>query len=163
MKQWRLQFPIFAMCLVLGVSRSGYYGWLQSSPSPSAQENERLKVAIKAAHKRTRETYGARRLQPELAAEGFIAGRDRIARLRRELGLRCRQKRKFKATTNSNHDFPVAENLLDQDFAPSTPTRSGQRISPTVRLDSALAGVHILGMQEERRQKACLALRCGRA
>jgi len=123
MKQWRLQFPILAMCRVLGVSKSGYYGWLQASPSQRAQEDERLKLAIKAAHKRTRETYGVRRLQPELAADGFIAGRDRIVRLRRELGLRCRQKRKFKATTNSNHDLPVAENLLDQDFAASAPNQ----------------------------------------
>lgn len=74
MKQWRLQFPILAMSRVLKVSRSGYYAWLDATPSPRAQENECLKVAIKAAHKRTRETYGARRLQPELAAEGFIAG-----------------------------------------------------------------------------------------
>jgi len=123
MKQWRLQFPILAMCRVLKVSRSGFYAWLDATPSPRTQEDERLKVAIKAAHKRTRETYGARRLQPELAADGFIAGRDRIARLRRELGLRCRQKRKFKATTNSKHNLPVAENLLDQNFSPSAPNQ----------------------------------------
>lgn len=97
---------------VLGVSRSGFYDWLKRSPSARAQEDERLKIAIKAAHRRSRETYGSRRLQPELATEGFVAGRDRIARLRRELNLRCKQKRKFKATTNSNRGLPVAENLL---------------------------------------------------
>ena len=121
MKQWRLQFPITVMSRVLDVSRGGFYDWLGREPSPRAQEDERLKVAIKAAHKRTRESYSARRLQPELAADGFVAGRDRIARLRRELGLRCRQKRKFKATTNSNHNLPVAENLLNQTFSPSAP------------------------------------------
>lgn len=78
-----------------------------------AHEDERLKVAIKAAHKTTRESYSTRRLQPELAADGFVAGRDHIARLRREIGIHCRQKRKFKATTNSNHNLPVAENLLN--------------------------------------------------
>jgi putative transposase len=61
----------------------------------------------------------ALRVQPELAAQGFVAGRDRIARLRRELDLRCKQKRKFKATTNSNHDLTVGDNLLNQTFAPS--------------------------------------------
>lgn len=76
-------------------------------------------MTIRAAHIRTRETYGARRLQPELAKDGFIAGRDRIARLPRELGLRCRQKRKFKATTHSAHSLPVAENVLGQVFEPS--------------------------------------------
>ncbi|KAI5911967.1 IS3 family transposase [Azoarcus sp. PA01] len=119
MKQWRLRFPVELMSRVFGVSRSGFYAWLKRPPSCKRQSDERLKVAIKAAHQRSRETYGVRRLQPELAAGGFAAGRDRIARLRRELGLRCRQKRKFKATTNSNHSLPVAENLLGQTFAPS--------------------------------------------
>jgi transposase InsO family protein len=109
------------MSRAFDVSRSGFYTWLKRKPSRRAQEDERLKVAIKAAHKRTRESYSARRLQPELAADGFVAGRDRIARLRRELGIRCRQKRKFKATTNSNHSLPVAENVLEQTFAPSAP------------------------------------------
>jgi len=123
MKKWRFQFPIKAMCRVLKVSRSGFYDWLERKPSRRAQENERLKVAIKAAHKRSRETYGPLRLQPDLAADGFVAGRDRIARLRREMGLWCKQKRKFKATTNSNHDLPVAENLLNQDFTATAPNQ----------------------------------------
>jgi transposase InsO family protein len=83
------------MSRVLGVSRSGYYDWLGREPSARAQADERLKVAIQAAHRKNRETYGPRRLQPEPAAEGFVAGRDRIARLRRELGLRCKQKRRL--------------------------------------------------------------------
>jgi transposase InsO family protein len=123
MKQWRLHFPVKVMSRLFGVSRSGFYVWLGRKPSRRAQEDERLKVAIKAAHKRTRESYSARRLQPELADDGFVAGRDRIARLRRELGIHCRQKRKFKATTNSNHNLPVAENLLNQIFKPSVPNQ----------------------------------------
>ena len=102
MKQWRQEFPVEVMSRVFNVSRSGFYAWEGRKPSRHAQEDERLKVAIKAAHKRTRQTYGVRRLQPELADDGFVAGRDRIERLRRELGLRCKQKRKFKGTTNSN-------------------------------------------------------------
>lgn len=121
MKEWRLQFPIKIMCRILDVSRSGYYIWRDRKPSARAQYDERLKVAIRAAHKRARGTYGVLRLQPELAADGFPAGRDRIARLRRQMGIRCRQKRKFVATTNSNHEFPVAENLLNQEFKPSAP------------------------------------------
>ena len=123
MKQWRQEFPVEVMSRVFNVSRSGFYAWERRKPSRHAQEDERLKVAIKAAHKRTRQTYGVRRLQPELADDGFVAGRDRIERLRRELGLRCKQKRKFKGTTNSNHDLPVAENLLDQTFAPTAPNQ----------------------------------------
>lgn len=123
MKKWRSHFPIQMMCRLLDVSRSGYYDWLCRKPSSRSQEEERLKLAIKVAHKRTRETYGAKRLQPELAADGFPAGRDRIARLRRELGIRCKQKRRYKATTNSNHNLPVADNLLNQTFAPTAPNQ----------------------------------------
>ena len=121
MKAWRFEFPVEVMARVLEVSRSGFYAWLERPPSPHALEDERLKVAILAAPIKTRETYGAKRLQSELQAEGFKAGRDRIARLRRELGVVCKQKRKFKATTQSNHDLPVAENLLGQCFEATAP------------------------------------------
>jgi putative transposase len=123
MKQWRHQFPVDVMARVFASSRNGCYGWVKGIPAARTQQDERLKVAILAAHTRSRETYGVRRLQPELAFEGFIAGRDRIARVRRVLGLRGRQKRKFKATTHSNQTLPVAENLLDQQFAPTAPNQ----------------------------------------
>ena len=124
MKMIRHDYPIAVLCRVFGVSRSGFYAWLNGKPSSRAQEDERLKVAIKAVHKQSRETYGTLRMQPELAAQGFVAGRDRIARLRRELNLRCKQKHKFKATTNSHHNLPVAENLLNQTFAPTRPNEA---------------------------------------
>ncbi|MGQ5525726.1 IS3 family transposase, partial [Chitinimonas sp. PSY-7] len=76
--------------------------------SRRAQEDERLRVAIRAAHDKTRGTYSARRLQTELAAEGIVAGQDRIARLRREEGICCVQQRQFKTTTHSAHCLPVA-------------------------------------------------------
>jgi putative transposase len=112
------------LCRVFGISRSGYYDWLERPPSRRAQDDERLKVAIKAAHVQTRATYGVERLLPELREQGFQTGRDRLVRLRRELGLRCKQKRRFKATTNSRHDLPVAENLLNQTFAPTRPNEA---------------------------------------
>ncbi|MDS1504011.1 IS3-like element IS600 family transposase [Shigella boydii] len=122
-EQWRQQFPIEAMCQVFGVSRSGYYNRVQHEPSDRKQSDERLKLEIKVAHIRTRETYGTRRLQTELAENGIIVGRDRLARLRKELRLRCKQKRKFRATTNPNHNLPVAPNLLNQTFAPTAPNQ----------------------------------------
>ncbi len=111
------------MCQVFGVSRSGYYNWVQHEPSDRKQSDERLKLEIKVAHIRTRETYGTRRLQTELAENGIIVGRDRLACLRKELRLRCKQKRKFRATTNPNHNLPVAPNLLNQTFAPTAPNQ----------------------------------------
>ncbi|STD87430.1 IS600 orfB family protein [Escherichia coli] len=75
------------------------------------------------AHIRTRETYGTRRLQTELADNGIIVGRDRLARLRKELRLHCKQKRKFRATTNSDHNLPVTPNLLNQNLTPTAPNQ----------------------------------------
>jgi transposase InsO family protein len=121
MKRWQEEFPVKAMAAVLGVSRGGYYAWPGRPPSRRAREDERLKVAILAAREKTRRVYGAGRLQGELEAEGFAAGRDRVARLRRELGMRCLQKRKFKATTNPKHGLPVADNWLGQVFEAQAP------------------------------------------
>ena len=104
------------MCKALEVSRSGYYAWRDRPPSARAREDERLGVAIRAAHAASRQTYGTRRVQAELVAQGFDAGRNRIGRLRRQMGLHCRQKRRFKVTTDSSHALPVADNLLRQRF-----------------------------------------------
>ena len=109
------------MAQVLEVSRSGFYAWLKRPPSRQAQEDERLKVATTSAHRKTRETYGAWRLHRELQGEGWNVGRDRVARLRKEMELRCRQRRKFKVTTDSDHALPTALNLLDQRFTASRP------------------------------------------
>lgn len=112
----RHQHPIAAMCRILGVSESGYYGWLNRVPSARQQENERLGLEIKAAHQRTRETYGPERLQKDLKDHGITTSVYRIKRLRKSLGITCKQKRKFKATTQSNHKLPVAPNILNQQF-----------------------------------------------
>jgi putative transposase len=111
------------ICDALDVSPSGYYSWLKRPNSPRGKENARLEIEIKAAHRRNRETYGPERLQSDLADHGVQVGIHRIKRIRRQLGLRCKQKRKFKATTNSNHNLPVAENLLDQQFAAAAPNQ----------------------------------------
>jgi putative transposase len=122
--QLRRQYPIAAMCRVLEVSESGYHAWRGRPPSPRARENARLAVEIKAAHERTRQTYGPERLQADLADHGVKVGVHRIKRLRKELGLACRQKRKFKVTTDSRHHLPVAPNLLARQFAVAGPNRA---------------------------------------
>jgi len=146
MKTWRQQCPVEVMSRLFGVSRSGFYDGLNRGPSARAQEDERLKVAIQAAHERSRETYGERRLQPELAAEGVVAGRDRIGRLRRERGLRCKQKRKFKATPHSNHHLPVAENLLDQPFAPTAPHQVW--VTDLTYIPTGEGGLYLAGIKD---------------
>jgi putative transposase len=116
MRQMRLHYPIPLLSRILRVSASGFYAWTNRLPSEWTKEEMRLEVAIKAAHRRTRQTYGAERLQRELAEDGIRVGICRIKRIKRKLGLRCKQKRKFKATTDSKHKLPVAENLLKQQF-----------------------------------------------
>jgi putative transposase len=116
MKELRLKYPVPLMRRIMNVSASGYYAWLDRPLSNRAREEGRLEVEIRAAHKRTRQTYGPERLQHELAAHGIQVGIWRIRRIRKKLGLRCKQKRKFKATTDSKHTLPVAGNLLGQQF-----------------------------------------------
>ena len=124
MRELRVHYPVRLLCRMLGVSKSGYHAFVSRGPSKRAQANVRLEVAIQAAHVRTRETYGPVRLQDELRDDGFKAGVSRIKRLRQKLGIRCKQGRQFKVTTNSNHDLPVAENLLNQKFETTRPNEA---------------------------------------
>lgn len=124
MKKLRLEYhyPIEKMCRVFDVSKSGYYAWSNRRPTPRQSEKARLELSIKVAHERTRGTYGADRLQVELAkVDGISIGRDNLKRIRKKLGLKCKQVKRFKATTNSKHKLPVAENLLDQNFTANRP------------------------------------------
>src|SRR5512144_436571 len=123
MKELRLQYPVPLMSNILGVSASGYYAWQNRPPSKRAQEEGRLEVEIRAAHKRTRQSFGPERLQHDLADKGIHVGICRIKRIRKKLGIRCKQKKRFKATTASSHTLPVAENLVDQQFESSVPNR----------------------------------------
>lgn len=124
MRTLRPQYPLRLLCRVLDVSRSGYYAWRTRRPSNRAQENARLEVAIQAAHVRTRQTYGPERLQAELREDGFPAGIGRIKRLRKKLGLRCTQMRRFTTTTDLTHALPVAANVLAQTFAARRPNET---------------------------------------
>ncbi len=122
-KQLRSDYPLAVLCRVLGVSSSGYQAWSTRQPSKRALSRERLCVAVQAAHQRTRATYGAVRLQQELAVDGFRVSLGTIKRVRRELGLRCVQQKKcFRiTTTDSRHTLPVAANLLEQRFTVTRP------------------------------------------
>jgi len=123
MKQMRLYYPLPLISRILKGSASGFYAWRDRPLSKWAQEEARLEVEIRAAHKQTRQTYGAERLQQDLAEHGIRVGICRIKRIRQKLGIRCKQKRKFKATTNSKHTLPVAENILGQQFEVTAPNK----------------------------------------
>lgn len=118
-------FSVDPMCQTLGVSKSGYYAWKNRKPSVRKQEDERLTVAIRAAHERGRGTYGPEKIQDELAeVEKIEVGINRIKRLRRQMKICCKQVKKYKATSEPNQKLPVAPNLLDQDFAISGPNQA---------------------------------------
>jgi len=123
MKEQRLNYPIPLLGHMLSVSASGYYAWVDRPLSPRAREEIRLELEIRAADRRTRQTYGPERLQYDLAEHGIRVGICRIKRIRKKLGIRCKQKRKFKVTTHSRHKLPVAENLLEQQFKVSQPNK----------------------------------------
>jgi putative transposase len=123
MQELRLKYPVPLLSRMMNVAASGYYDWLDRPLSKRAQEELRLEIEIKAADRRTRQTYGPERLQCDLAKHGIQVGICRIKRIRTKLGIRCKQKRKFKATTYSNHNLPVAENLLNQQFQVSEPNK----------------------------------------
>lgn len=116
MKKKRHIYPVNIMAKVLNVSRSGFYSWVTRKPSKRKKEDNCLKPLIKEAHERGRRSSGTPKIQQDLKERGVEVGRDRIHRLKAEMGLKCIQKKKFKATTNSKHKHPVAPNLLDQNF-----------------------------------------------
>ena len=120
----RHQHPITRLCALVGVAKSGYQAWCTGKvTSPRKLEDMRLVVAIKAAHQRGRGIYGPEKIQSELLAQGKKAGLNRIKRLRRLHGIRCTHKRKFKVTTDSKHSLPIAENVLDRQFAQTAPNQ----------------------------------------
>ena len=121
MEEMRLQYSVPMMCRIYDVSASGYYAYISRPLSKRAEEDARLEVEIKAAHKRTRRVCGAERLQKDLSENGVEVGVYRIKRIRKKLGIRSKQTKKFKTTTDSKHTLPVAENLLDQQFDLSMP------------------------------------------
>lgn len=109
------------MCRALEVSASGYYAWRSRKPSQRSIEDDTLLFKIVVIFKKMKERYGSPRIQEELRDEGCRVSRKRVERLMRLKGLRAKQTKKFKATTDSKHDHPVAANELGQDFEIDVP------------------------------------------
>ena len=109
--------PIERRCALLGVSRSGFYAWCHRSTSRRAAENAQLVAEIRRVHTAVDRTYGSPRMHRELVAGGWRCGRHRVARLMRAHGVRAKQARRYRGTTDSSHGLPIAENLLGRQFA----------------------------------------------
>jgi transposase InsO family protein len=105
------------------VLRSGYYEWLDSPKTAREKENEALIEILKVLFEKGRGSYGTRRLKNKFAEQGLVVSRRRIGRLMNQAGLWCKTKKKFKATTNSKHNKPLAPNLLERKFTVTQPNR----------------------------------------
>ncbi len=111
------------MCQVLEVSENGYANWRKRGKSKRKQDDEFLAERIEDAYKKNRGKYGSPRIHAELKAQGIHCGRKRVARLMQEQGLSARRSRQKARTTNSNHQFPLASNLLERNFTADAPDK----------------------------------------
>ena len=120
MAEHRHIFPILKMSRVFGVSTSGYYRWLNRAPSKRSLETIQLKTSIKEFWQASKGIYGAPRIHQQLLCRGWGVSRARVARTMKKMGIASRLRKKWVATTNSRHPYPVASNVLNRRFNPST-------------------------------------------
>ena len=120
----RRRWPVGVMCRVLKVSRSGFYAWRRRPPSRRAQREEQLLKKIRQVHEESRGRYGYPRAHRALLIDGESVSRNTVAKLMRKEKIRAKtRKRYIPRTTDSRHDKPVADNLLQRDFATEAPNR----------------------------------------
>ena len=113
------RYPVNMLCRLLTVQRSAYYDWQAQPCKVIPQEELALRRRMKELFTASRGSLGSRMMMKNLNQEGFEIGRDRTRRLMKRLNLKVRQKRKYKVTTDSKHNLPVAENVLNREFSPS--------------------------------------------
>jgi transposase InsO family protein len=115
------QWPVSWMCDALDVSESGYHAWAARAPSDGEDRRGRLVAAIEVIHAEVKGRYGSPRMTAELNARGHACAENTVANLMRAHGIRAKAPRRFVRTTDSRHGLPVADNVLDRDFAPAGP------------------------------------------
>ena len=119
----KAHYPITMLCRVLKVSRAGFYAWFGRPPSPRAVEDARLTVLVREAHERGRRNYGSPRIHKDLIAHEVFVSRKRVIRLMQAEKIVGRQRRRYRSTTMSEHNQPVAPNILAQDFQATEPNQ----------------------------------------
>ena len=116
-------FSVRMLCRVMQVSPSGFYAWRDRPISAHARRDRRLRVLVRASHAASRCRYGSPRMHDDLREQGEAVSRKRVVRLMQHEGLRARARKRFKSTTMSGHDQPVAANVLDRDFVAAAPNQ----------------------------------------
>ncbi len=119
----RAEFSVIDCCRALRVSPSGFYASQQRPESPRARRDRHLQVRIRASHEASRRRYGRPRIWKDLREEGEHVSEKRVGRLMRAEGLRARARKRFRSTTMSEHDQPVAANVLDRQFEAARPNQ----------------------------------------
>jgi len=119
----KAEFTIAECCRALRVSPSGFYAWQQRPESRRAARDRQLSTLIRAAHEGSRRTYGSPRVLEDLRAQGVRVSRKRVARLMQREGLRTRVRKRYRSTTMSEHDQPIAANVLARKFAADRPNQ----------------------------------------
>jgi putative transposase len=114
-------YPVALLCRVLKVSRSGYYAWHKRPAATRTVQDQRLALEVAAIHAHSRGRYGSPRVHAELRERGQRIARKRVARLMRAAGLRGRERRRFRCTTDSKHQMAIKGNLLARRFAVAAP------------------------------------------
>ncbi len=120
----KAEFPVALLCTILSVSRSGFYAWAKRPAASKVIKDARLAATITQIFRRVYGTYGSPRMRAALRAKGIRVSRTRVERLMRENGLRARQKRRFRKTTDSNHSLPIAPNVVAREFDVEVPNRT---------------------------------------
>jgi len=138
------------MCKALNVSRSGYYAYSSRGESKRSRENRELLETIKTIHEQSRKAYGAPQITKNLP-ENQKASRGRVARIMRANGIRSKVTKKYKATTNSNHNLPVADNILNREFTASKPNEKW--VSDITYIHTGEGWLYLAGVMDLRGRK----------
>ena len=119
----KAKYGVAMLCRVLRLSPSGFYAWCKRGPSTREQKDIELRVLIRASFEQSRRTYGSPRIHEDLIEEGEKVGRNRVIRIMQQEGIKARVRKRFKCTTMSDHDQPIASNVLDREFEASAPNQ----------------------------------------
>ena len=118
------RYPVNHLCRLLCVKRSAYYAWRGRPAKVIGPEALALRRRMKALFAESRGSLGSRMMMANLRSEGFMVGRERVRDLMKTLDLKVKRKRKYQITTDSRHDYPIADNVLNRAFLPDAPNQA---------------------------------------
>src|ERR1700674_1321741 len=122
-RSWGCSGTVTILCRCLRVTRSGFYAWQRRPESTHTRDDRRLKVLVRTSFEASKHRYGSPRVHADLREQHEHVSRKRVVRLMQEDGLQARARKRYKVTTMSDHDQPIAANLLDRQFVAEAPNQ----------------------------------------